>query len=177
MKPGGGKAKGSSFERLVCKALSLWVSHGAREDLFWRSAMSGGRATVGRRKGLDLAQHAGDISSTSPDGHKLTDIFFIECKFVKDLGVANFVYRKPSTIRRFLEIADLQSCSHNRETMLIAKENNGPIIVVLRSDIARQYDWAKESVIARIVWDDRSSVAVLDFNQMIGAKFNTRVLR
>lgn len=28
------KAKGASFERDVCKKLSLWVSDGKREDLY-----------------------------------------------------------------------------------------------------------------------------------------------
>ena len=46
MRKGGGKEKGSSFERLVCKRMSMWLSKGERDDLFWRSAMSGGRATV-----------------------------------------------------------------------------------------------------------------------------------
>jgi len=46
MRKGGGKAKGASFERDICRRLSLWVSAGKQEDVFWRSAMSGGRSTV-----------------------------------------------------------------------------------------------------------------------------------
>jgi hypothetical protein len=60
MRKGGGKQKGSQFERDVCRELSLWVSHGKQEDVYWRSAMSGGRSTVaalkGARSGLRLCQ-------------------------------------------------------------------------------------------------------------------------
>ena len=55
MRKGGGKAKGSSFERLICKELSLWITGGEHQDVFWRSAMSGGRSTVAMKKGDKLA--------------------------------------------------------------------------------------------------------------------------
>lgn len=174
MKPGGGKAKGSSFERQICKALSLWVSNGEREDLYWRSAMSGGRATVGRRAGKDLAKHAGDISATSRDGHKLTNHFFIECKFVRDLGIANFVYMKPSTIRRFWDVAVEQANDHDLAPMLIAKENNGPVIVVISGKEARGFEWAKEAATARIALDLKRNATIIDFNQMLAQPFTIR---
>jgi hypothetical protein len=77
MSNGRSKAKGSSFERDICKRLSLWVSDGEEQDCFWRSAMSGGRSTVANRRGVKLNRQAGDITSTSPEGHALTDKFFI----------------------------------------------------------------------------------------------------
>ena len=55
-KPGYGKQKGGEYERTVCKKLSLWVSNGTRDDIFWRSAMSGGRATLQRKKGIIISQ-------------------------------------------------------------------------------------------------------------------------
>lgn len=79
MKPGGGKAKGAEYERLVCKRLSLWMSRGLRTDLFWRSAMSGGRATVAHKLGRSVSQ-GGDITAVDTRGAPLTDAMLIECK-------------------------------------------------------------------------------------------------
>lgn len=175
MKSGGGKQKGSAFERKICKALSLWVSRGKDEDLFWRSAMSGGRATVARRKGTNLARQAGDITATAPEGHQLTDVFFIECKNVKTLGVTNFVYNRGSPIRGFWDVACEQADKHGREPMLIAKENHGITLVLVASRIGRQYAWARESVIARVMDSPITSVAILSFDQMCEQKFSMRV--
>jgi len=48
-------AKGSQFERDMCREFSLWLSHGQRDDLLWRTSQSGGRATTRRQKGAALA--------------------------------------------------------------------------------------------------------------------------
>ena len=171
MRPGGGKAKGSAFERLVCKQLSLWVSQGLEEDLFWRSAMSGGRATVGRRKGKDLRKHAGDISATSRAGHALTDTFFIECKFVKDLRLGQFVQELPSVIGNFWQVACDQAKDHNKAAMLIAKQNGGRIIVMMMQPDAMSYGWGRKSVLFSM----RSHIAVLDYATMLIEPFTMRV--
>lgn len=73
-------AKGSAFEREVCKMLSLWWSRGQSSDIFWRTAMSGGRATVRRKKGLVTRHHNGDIDAIDPTGKPLTDLLLIEIK-------------------------------------------------------------------------------------------------
>jgi hypothetical protein len=130
MRAGGGKAKGSSFERDVCKALSLWVSHGKREDLFWRSAMSGGRATVGRRKGKDLAQHAGDISATHVLGHALTDYWYVECKRYADLKIESALLEGVGTLAGFWRETCKQATDHKKMPMLIARQDRSPTIML-----------------------------------------------
>lgn len=131
MKPGGGKSKGSGFEREVCKKLSLWVTRGKKEDCFWRSAMSGGRATVAKRKDIHIRQ-AGDICSVSPEGHALTDLFFIECKFYKDLGFDSFILDGVGTLMSHWNKLNEQANKHNLEPMLIARQNRRIPIVVCR---------------------------------------------
>lgn len=131
MRNGGGKAKGSEYEREICKKLSRWVSGGQREDLFWRSAMSGGRATVGKRKGKDLARHAGDISATAPEGHILTDDFYIECKRYADLNLASFIFKGVGKLASFWKEAIEQAEAHNKIPMLIAREDRGETFVLL----------------------------------------------
>lgn len=126
-----GKQKGSAFERDVCKALSRWVSGGEKEDLFWRSAMSGGRATVGRKKGQEHARHAGDISATSPEGHVLTDKWYVECKFYKDLAIQSALLKGIGKLASFWREACEQATHYKRMPMLIAKENMSPCIVLM----------------------------------------------
>jgi hypothetical protein len=131
VKAGGGKQKGSEYERQICKALSLWVSGGQREDLFWRSAMSGGRATVGKRKGLDLAHHAGDISATHPLGHILTDHFYVECKRYADLNFGSFLTKQKGPLAGFWEEAVKQARAHDRVPMLIVREDRGDTLILV----------------------------------------------
>src|ERR1700726_4969976 len=81
MRSGGGKSKGSGFERQVCRQLSLWITHGRHQDTLWRRGLSGGRGAVNRKLGIGNRTQCGDISAVSPEGHKLTDLFVVECKF------------------------------------------------------------------------------------------------
>ena len=139
MKKGRGKQKGSAFEREVCEHLSLWVSRGSREDLYWRSAMSGGRATLGAKKGKDLRYQSGDITAVHPDGHVLTDKWFIECKFVKQLNVDGFLLTAEGPLVRFWRRAVRDALRYERDPMLIAKENRGEIIVITRQNHLAHY--------------------------------------
>ncbi len=125
------KQKGGAFERRICRALSLWVSKGKAEDLFWRSAMSGGRATVMYKKGKSAASQAGDISSVALEGHVLTDLFTIECKNYEDLHLHNLVYGGKSGIVDFWKQANTDARRNQKEPMLIAKQNRKPEIICL----------------------------------------------
>ena len=128
MKKGGGKQKGTSFERVLCKALSLWVSDGQREDLYWRSAMSGGRATVAKKKGKDLANVAGDICAVHPDGNALTDTYFIEAKHLASLNYAEFILKDTGKIADYWKKAHEQAAAHRKIPMLILKQNFCPVV-------------------------------------------------
>jgi hypothetical protein len=72
--------KGSPFEREICKTLSKWWTEGERDDVFWRSQASGGRATIRKKKGATLQGQEGDVCSTDPISAPLTDLFTIELK-------------------------------------------------------------------------------------------------
>lgn len=56
MKKGGGKKKGSKFERTICRLFSIWWSKGLSRELFWRS---GGSGSMGKISGSKV--HRGDI--------------------------------------------------------------------------------------------------------------------
>lgn len=78
--------KGSSFERHICKRLSEWWTDGERDDVFWRSSQSGGRATVRGRKGKQTAGSYGDITALDPIGAPLLNLFTLELKCGKSHG-------------------------------------------------------------------------------------------
>lgn len=73
-------AKGSSFEREICTRLSLWWTNGDDDSCFWRTSMSGGRATVRHRKGKKTRGHAGDICATDGRGRGLVKRIAFELK-------------------------------------------------------------------------------------------------
>lgn len=129
---GSGKRKGSGFEREVCVQLSRWVSHQTREDIFWRSAMSGGRATVAFNKGKLLAKQAGDISAIDPLGHQLTDRFCVECKFYKSLEIRSFFLLGKGKLAQFWRETLEDASRHSLMPMLIAKENNTPTLMLTK---------------------------------------------
>jgi hypothetical protein len=72
--------KGSNFERSICKELSLWWTKGQRDDVFWRSSQSGGRATQRAKKGLRTYGSYGDIAAVDPIGDPLLKYYTIELK-------------------------------------------------------------------------------------------------
>lgn len=133
MKAGGGKQKGGSFERLICIKLSEWVSDGKKDDLFWRSAMSGGRATVGAKKGVSRKSQSGDISAIAPEGHALTNSFSIECKTYADLILDGLLFDKKGGITSFWRQTLRDAINSEKMPMLIAKQNRSIILLGLSS--------------------------------------------
>ncbi len=134
MKSGGGKSKGSQFERDVCKKLSNWISYDLRDDLFWRSAMSGGRATVGMKKGIVRSNQAGDITSIDPLGQNLIDTFVIECKFYKNIQLHSLLFGTPknNSIFEFWRVLNEKASELNKDPMLIIKQNGMPTLLCIR---------------------------------------------
>lgn len=133
MHNGGGAQKGAGFEREICVKLSLWITKGKRRDCLWRSSMSGGRATVGLRKGYDLSRQAGDICAISPEGLLLTNQYYFECKFRKNIQLERFVVHNEGSLAEWWKKACQEAKAHNREPILIAKGNRMPVLVVTLS--------------------------------------------
>lgn len=135
MKPGQGKQKGSQFERDICKQLSKWISHGQRDDLLWRSAMSGGRATIALNKGNKNQAQAGDISMVDRRAEKLIDNFIIECKSYKSLHFSS-IFKTPRPNRGFIKFwAELTAITDEsiKMPMMIMRENYGSTLVVVNT--------------------------------------------
>lgn len=73
-------AKGGKFERRLCKEFGQWWTGGQRDDVFWRSATSGARATQRAKQGKATFGQYGDIQATDPIGQALVDVCTIELK-------------------------------------------------------------------------------------------------
>lgn len=129
MKKGRGKHKGSQFEREICARLSLWVSGGRRRDVFWRTATSGGRATVHKKRGEKLRQ-SGDIGAVAPEGHCLTDKFYFELKAYRDLKLARFLLECAGPLGTFWRSVCKEAESYGKFPVLIAKQDRLPILVI-----------------------------------------------
>ena len=134
MRAGGGKSKGSAHERQCCKELSLWITDGKMEDCLWRSAISGGRATVARRKGK-MVRQGGDICAVSPEGHIFTDRWFVECKHVRNLELGKFLVKGTGDLATFWHKAGDEARRDAKEPMIIAKQNGWPVLVITRPNM------------------------------------------
>lgn len=124
MKKGGGKAKGSNWERECCRTLSMWISKGERDDLLWREAT--------RRRGSTVSQ-SGDIMSIDPLGEKLIDKFAVECKAYANVHLESLIFGTPvkGSIIDFWSQVNRDAKRSGRKPMLIAKQNSRPVLVGL----------------------------------------------
>lgn len=74
------KGKGSSYEREICRLLSLWWTEGVSDDYFWRTAGSGAMAKTRSKVGKKTHGHYGDIQAVHPDGEPLIRVCLFELK-------------------------------------------------------------------------------------------------
>jgi hypothetical protein len=126
--------KGGEYERLICKALSLWYSRNKRDDIFWRTAGSGARATTRKKAGKKTADSVGDVSAIHPTGKKFTRLVNIEIKrgYTKrvakndEISILNLIDRmygkrkvKPPVLIRWIRKAMKEARLHGRKHSLI----------------------------------------------------------
>lgn len=138
MRPGGGHAKGSAFERKVCKTLSLWLSGGQYERLFNRNVLSGGSFTVATQKGRDETGQPGDLAAAHPLAYQFLQHFLIECKHKKSLNLTSYLhdYSGASFLAKTFALARKQA-GHRREPLIIAAENHRPALLLMRAGVGQ----------------------------------------
>jgi hypothetical protein len=172
------KQKGAEFERSVCKKLSLWCSHFKRVDLFWRSAMSGGRATLENKKRgrkRDASMHAGDISAQHVDGHPLLEMFFIECKRRKDFELGILPYGQGSFLRLWMKVIS-DAAAVKRMPMLIGKEDGKVEIVAVDAAGALELGGQKRDWVAAYPQQGiqimllKDMLADIDFDEVVAKR-------
>ncbi len=124
------KQKGASFEREICVSLSKWLTNGVQEDVFWRSAMSGGRSTVAFKRGKRHASQVGDISCIDPIGTKFINTFAPECKHVASLDLQGLLTGKGKLLAFWDEITK-QAERYGKNPIMFARQNRLPTSVCL----------------------------------------------
>jgi hypothetical protein len=134
MRPGGGGPKGGAFERRVCKQLSLWVSNGVSDSLFWRSAMSGGRATIQLRRGKVNVRQSGDICAIDPMGYPFVEENFTELKHYNNLGIDRAFVCRTGTLANFWRHARREATKYGKRPLLVALQNFYPTLAITDAD-------------------------------------------
>ena len=168
--------KGPAFERKCCKQLSLWISSGQRDDVFWRSAMSGGRATIGLRKNIKRRSQAGDMSAISVEGNLFLKVFVAEFKHRKDLQLHNFLAKHSGNTIRFWE-KHLGECeAFKRCPFMVAKQNVIPALLFTNDEGIMNLEamcWNIEKVPGLLLAKVRG-IWVIDFETFLTTKLKRR---
>jgi hypothetical protein len=152
-------AKGSVFEREICTKLSLWISRGKDDDLFWRTAGSGGRATNRRKKGKTTAGHAGDVTNTDIRGECLIRAITIEIKRgYSKLSFQDLIDRHDRTTTREFEGFVLQA----RESATVA--GTPYWMLIHRRDAKRAMVYMPKSLWKRIYGEDGEPKIYVSFS-------------
>lgn len=94
--------------------------------------MSGGRATLGMRKGEKHLSQGGDVSAIDPAGAPLTERFCIEIKFYKDLDLTGLWFGRGMLYNFWVKARD-DARRFGKEPMLIAKQNRYETLVLVSS--------------------------------------------
>lgn len=105
--------KGGKFEKEFCKELSLWWTDGKRDDIFYSTSGSGGRATMRLKRGLCTENASGDVCSLSEIGFPYIHYFLTEIKRGYDL-------KRKSSID-FIEFVDSPNKKTNKLKEWIVK--------------------------------------------------------
>ena len=93
--------------------------------------MSGGRATVARKRGKFLKSSAGDLSAIHSLGQPFIDRFYTECKFYKDLNYSGILTGTGHLVK-FWNSTVTEANNYKKHPMLIAKQNQKPTVIFLQ---------------------------------------------
>jgi len=129
-------AKGSNFEREVCKQLSLWWSKDKRDDIFWRTAGSGAMAKTRSKSNRKTFGQYGDIQATDPIGQPLIDLVSIELKRGYSKSTfADLIDRPKNAAEQMYEsfihqaIQDYINSSAQSWWLIVKRDRREPIII------------------------------------------------
>lgn len=143
-----GARKGSGFERDLCKQFSLWWTGDERDDVFWRTSGSGGRASVRGKRGVSTYTGHGDMLAVDPIGEPLIRLCCFEFKRGYNAGldlsaIVDAMYSRldlsaivdtqrirKNTISHFWEQAeDARKLSNAHYSVLITKRDYRQVLI------------------------------------------------
>lgn len=100
--------------------------------------MSGGRATVAKRKGQDVRQ-CGDITAVAPEGAAFSADVFVECKHLKTCDLMPALSGKGQLVAIWDKLCE-QARDHDRYPVLILKQNNRPALWIASGGVYEELD-------------------------------------
>ena len=129
------KGKGANFERTMCRKLSMWISYGERDDLFWRTAMSGGRATVKLAQGKKALAQAGDMTAIDPLGMPFHELFFTEFKHYNGLEYHQLVLgANKGRAVKFWKKTCAEAKKYDKYAFMVTRQNYLPDVLWLQEE-------------------------------------------
>lgn len=161
------KDKGFDFERQLCVRMSEWASYGVRDDVFWRTAGSGGRATTRLNMGRTLEGQYGDIGATHPDYKVFTDSFVWELKRGYNKANAHDLFDATTTKER----ENNELMKFFRKTITTATRA-GAVgwCVVARRDRRRSLFWFDGDFFSQLVETGRGALPInAELRLMVGS--------
>lgn len=137
MRPGGGKDKGSAWERECGKQISLWLTRGERPDIMSRNVLSGGSFTNAENAGKLSSRMPGDMMAAHPLAFRFLSRFSVECKHLKDIGMLQYMLdpRQQNPLALIIALARRQAKAIDCEFMVVAKQNRHPPVVLVAGDV------------------------------------------
>lgn len=153
--------KGPEFEREVAKDLSLWWTAGDRDDIFWRTQNSGGRATARKRKGKTTQGQYGDIQAVDPLGKPLMRFLSFELKRGYDVGLDGIFKRKQTSFMLPGWIRQAEMAADDAESYawaLVVKRNFHPRLLFCPERVFKAIGHAAYEIVDK-VWFECKDVA------------------
>lgn len=156
--------KGAKWEREICRALSQWWSFGInetfRDDIFWRTAGSGGMATNRKRSAKKrTAEQYGDIQAVDPIGKPLTDFFLMELKrgYNADINLCTLVdcpatMKPPILIDWYAKMKKEMIWANRKGSLLFFKRDRRDAIVMMGMPTLHAIEKRVEMRLGDIPW-------------------------
>lgn len=140
--------KGGAFEREFSKKLSLWYTERERDDIFWRTSQSGGRATQRRKSNLSTVNSAGDIGYLDDLGKSFVDSTLVELKrgYSDELDLLKIIDKPNNKRHNLLEWwgKAMDEASQTRRDyvwLIIRRDFCEPVIVISNETYYRHIEW------------------------------------
>lgn len=158
-------AKGGDFEREISAKFSLWWTNEVRDDIFYRTDGSGGRATTRRKSKKTTAYQDGDMSFTDPIGEPLIKAWNVEMK--TGYGKWSFLDKldsrqKKITFEKFWEQTVEDAVASGREPVLIFRRPRMmPCIVFYKKYVKKLAEHFGKPKIPHIVYIGNGETVVV----------------
>lgn len=179
-------AKGGGYEREMSKKLSLWWTYGKRDDIFWRTAGSGGRATTRMKIRKKTADSAGDLMALSKIGKPFTKRFLVEIKrgYTKKKGAVSILTlldskklgKTNATLFTWVKKALLEKKQHKRKDIIIIfRRDRKEACVALEKHLYDRLDMDKNNRVYIFINEYKLVIILLEhFLQINPAQFGAK---